>query len=320
MQTTNSVLLVRPASFAFNPQTAASNALQGCPVDEAGTIVAARALGEFAALRLALQSEGIVVCVADDTTPPPRPDAVFPNNWLSFHDDGTVVLYPMLAPNRRLERREDIIAQACRELGFSERRRLDLSAHEAAGRFLEGTGSLVLDRAQRVAYACRSPRTTVALVQEWSAAMGYAAEVFDASDANGQAYYHTNVLLWVGTRVAALCAESLPAMQRARIGERLRAGGRQVVELTRGQVAQFAGNMLELASWDEALGDCSVLLMSQAARAALLPVQWQQLSAAVDGVLCVPLPTIERVGGGSVRCMVAEVPAVRADHASGLKS
>jgi hypothetical protein len=312
MQTTNSVLLVRPASFAFNAETAASNAMQARPPAEAGTSTAARALAEFEALRLALQSEGIAVCVADDTTPPPRPDAVFPNNWLSFHDDGTVVLYPMLAPNRRLERREDIIAQACRELGFSERRRLDLSAHEATGRFLEGTGSLVLDHTQRVAYACRSPRTTAALVQEWCAAMGYAAEIFDATDAQGQAYYHTNVMLWVGTRVAALCAESLPAMQRARLGERLSAGGRQVVELSRGQVAQFAGNMLELASWDEALGDCSVLLMSQATRAALLPAQWQQLSAAVDSVLCVPLPTIERIGGGSVRCMVAEVPAVTA--------
>jgi hypothetical protein len=235
---------------------------------------------------------------------------VFPNNWLSFHDDGSVVLYPMLAPSRRQERRAAIVAQACRELGFAERRRIDLTTHEAKGEFLEGTGSLVLDHVQRVAYACRSPRTSEALVREWCRLMEYEAQVFDAADERGQAYYHTNVMLWIGTRCAAVCAESVATADRVRIIDQLRSSGRQLLELTRPQVAQFAGNMLELASWDEAMGDCSVLLMSQAARASLSDAQWQLLSGAVDSVLCVPVPTIERVGGGSVRCMIAEVPSL----------
>jgi hypothetical protein len=309
------VLLVRPASFGFNNETAASNALQAqAPAQvlatgaEAGVVAGAQA--EFDALHAALCSEGINVCIAADVAPPSLPDAVFPNNWLSFHDDGTVVLYPMLAPNRRLERRAVIVAQACRELGFAERRRIDLTAYETKGEFLEGTGSLVLDHVQRVAYACRSPRTSEALVREWCRLMEYEAQVFDAADAGGQAYYHTNVMLWIGTRCAAVCAESIASADRVRIIDRLRSTGRQLLELTRPQVAQFAGNMLELASWDEAMGDCSVLLMSQTARASLSDAQWQRLSGAVDSVLCVPVPTIERVGGGSVRCMVAEVPGL----------
>ena len=315
LQTSNAVLLVRPASFGFNTETAASNALQlQSAAADAG--VAATAQTEFDALHAALCSEGINVCVVADVAPPLLPDAVFPNNWLSFHDDGTVVLYPLLAPGRRLERRAAIVAQACRELGFDQHRRIDLTAHEAKGEFLEGTGSLVLDHVQRVAYACRSPRTSEAIVHEWCRLMEYEAQVFDASDASGQAYYHTNVMLWIGTRCAAVCAESIATADRTRIVDRLRSSGRQLLELTRSQVAHFAGNMLELASWDEAMGDCSVLLMSQSARAALSDAQWQLLSGAVDSVLCVPVPTIERVSGGSVRCMVAEVPSIIAGVAT----
>jgi hypothetical protein len=320
-QTSNAVLLVRPAGFGFNAETAASNALQAqaqaqVPATGADAGAAASALAEFDALLAALRSEGINVSVAADLTPPPRPDAIFPNNWLSFHDDGTVVLYPMLAPNRRTERREAVVAQATRELGFVEQRRIDLTAHEAKGEFLEGTGSLVLDHVQRVAYACRSPRTSEALVHEWCRLMEYEAQVFDAADANEQAWYHTNVMLWIGTRCAAVCAESIASADRVRIFDRLQSSGRQLLELTRPQVTHFAGNMLELASWDEAMGDCSVLLMSQAARASLSDAQWQLLSGAVDNVLCVPVPTIERVGGGSVRCMVVEVPTIIAGVAN----
>jgi hypothetical protein len=277
--------------------------------DADGSAVAT-AMAEFDALHAALRSEGISVCVAADVAPPALPDAVFPNNWLSFHDDGTVVLYPMLAPNRRLERHAAIVVQACRELGFVEHRRVDLATHESQGQFLEGTGSLVLDHVQRVAYACRSARTSEVLVQEWCRLLGYEPQVFDAADAGGQAYYHTNVMLWIGTRCAAVCAESIATVDRVRIVDCLRSSGRQVLELTRQQVRHFAGNMLELASWDEAMGDCSVLLMSQSARTSLSDAQWQLLSGAVDSVLCVPVPTIERVGGGSVRCMVAEVPGI----------
>ncbi len=308
LQTANAVLLVRPANFGFNTETAASNALQ-MRLNDADASVAATAQAEFDVLHAALCSEGIRVSVANDHALLALPDAVFPNNWLSFHDDGTVVLYPMLAPNRRLERRAAIVAQACRDLGFVESRRVDLLAYESKGQFLEGTGSLVLDHVQRVAYACRSARTSETLVREWCHLLGYEAQVFDAADAGGQPYYHTNVMLWIGTRCAAVCTQSIATVDRMRIVDHLRSSGRQLLELTHAQVEHFAGNMLELASWDEAMGDCSVLLMSQSARRSLSDAQWQFLSGAVDSVLCVPVPTIERVGGGSVRCMVAEVPS-----------
>jgi hypothetical protein len=302
--------MVRPACFAFNLATADSNPLQQrSPL--AAEVIAARAQNEFDALHRALQSEGIEVCVAADTPQPPKPDAVFPNNWVSFHADGTVVLYPMQASNRRLERRHEVLDQVCTTLGFAIRQRLDLTHHESAGRFLEGTGSLVLDHAERVAYACRSPRTDAALVGEWARLMAYEPVVFDAADLQGRPYYHTNVLMWIGSRCALACIEAIAAGDRERVSARLRASGRELIEINRTAVAAFAGNMLELASWDEALGDCSVLAMSVTARAAVPPDSFHRLSGCVDTVLAVPVPTIEQVGGGSVRCMLAEVPETR---------
>jgi hypothetical protein len=306
-----SVFMVNPASFGFNAETAASNALQQRTA-QASTAVAAQARAESAGLCQALRSEGVRVLLADDEPVPPKPDAVFPNNWISLHADGTLVLYPMLAPNRRLERREPLVEQVCETLGFTPQRRIDLTGHEASGRFLEGTGSLVLDHADRVAYACRSPRTDESLVRDWARTMDYEAIVFEATDAAGRAYYHTNVMMWIGTRAALLCSESLAATDRERVAARLRASGRELIEIDRAAVAAFAGNMLELASWDESLGDCSVLVMSASAHAALPGPTLRRLEGCVDTVLSVPVPTIERIGGGSVRCMLAEVPECRA--------
>lgn len=305
-QCAGKVFMVNPASFGYNAETAASNTLQHQGSDPAGATLRARA--EAAGLAQALRSEGVRVLLAEDAAPPIRPDAVFPNNWLSLHGDGTLVLYPMLAPNRRAERREALIAQLCETLDFRPRRRLDLTAHEDSGRFLEGTGSLVLDHIGRIAYASRSARTDEALVREWARLMDYEPVVFDAVDAAGQAYYHTNVLLWIGTRAAVLCSEALPAPDRGRVGARLRAGGRELIEIDRAAVAAFAGNLLELASWDEALGDCSLLVMSARARATLDAATLRRLEGSVDTLLSVPVPTIEDIGGGSVRCMLCEVP------------
>jgi hypothetical protein len=306
-QTAAAVLMVRPAGFGYNADTASSNTMQHAPQPFDG-VIGAQALQEFAALVGALRSEGIATCVVDDEPQPQRPDALFPNNWVSFHADGSVVLYPMLALNRRLERREAVIAAVRAQQGFRETRRIDLTAHEAEGRYLEGTGSLVLDHAQRIAYACRSPRTDESLVREWARTLGFEPVVFDATDAQGLPYYHTNVMLWIGNRVAGVCLESIAPADRARVRDHLRQGERELCEFSRTAVGNFAGNMLELASWDENLGDCSVLVMSATARAALSDTQWRQLSGAVDSVLAVPVPTIERIGGGSVRCMLAEVP------------
>ncbi len=307
-QGTDRVLMVRPARFGFNPDAAATNRLQSRP--QAGAAdVQAQALAEFDVLRAALLAEGVRVCVGDDTPDPPRPDAVFPNNWVSFHADGTVVLYPMQPASRRPERRDEIVEQACRELGFAMRRRLDLSAHEREGRFLEGTGSLVLDPRRRVAYACLSPRTDLSLLNEWCALLDYTALPFHATDAAGVPWYHTNVMMCLGTGFALVAAESIDARDRERVLRSLADSGRELIEIDRAAVAQFAGNMLELSASDEALGDVRVLVMSARARQALDARTWARLSGAVDSVLAVPVPTIERVGGGGVRCMLAEVGA-----------
>jgi hypothetical protein len=301
--------MVRPASFGFNAETAGSNALQNRHALPPGELIKA-AQAEFDGFVAALRAEGVQVFVAEDSALPPKPDAVFPNNWLSLHREGTAVLYPMLAPNRRRERELSHLKAMEAALGFHCKRLLDFSHHEAAGRFLEGTGSLVLDHVQRIAYANRSARTDEGLVREWADVMGYEPVIFDALDEQGAAYYHTNVLLWIGTRSALLCTEALPGADRERVCASLRASGRDLIEVDRSAVRAFAGNLLELASWDEALGDCSLLVMSARARAAFTPAQYARLSGAVDSVLAVPVPLIEQVGGGSVRCMLAEVPAV----------
>ncbi|MCU0760184.1 MAG: arginine deiminase-related protein [Steroidobacteraceae bacterium] len=305
-QGTDRVLMVRPVAFGFNPDAAVTNRLQR-PAAEGAATVQAQALAEFEGLRAALAAEGVAVCVADDTPQPPKPDAVFPNNWVSFHADGTIVLYPMQPATRRPERREAIVEQACRELGYEPRRRLDLSAHEREGRFLEGTGSLVLDPRARRAYACLSPRTDLALLHEWCALLDYEPVPFRATDAGGTPWYHTNVMLCIGTAFAVVAAESIDPHDRERVLASLAVTGRELVEVGRDAVGCFAGNMLELAAWDEALGDVRVLVMSARARAALEGPAWQRLSACVDSVLAVPLHTIESVGGGGVRCMLAEV-------------
>jgi hypothetical protein len=298
--------MVRPQAFGFNAETAQSNTFQSAPADEDGD-AAHTARAEFDALARSLESEGVAVCVAEDSVEPRKPDALFPNNWLSFHDDGTLVLYPMNHPSRRAERRQEIIERAVAHSGFQLRHLLDLSWHEGEGRYLEGTGSLVLDHVERVAYACASARTHPELVGEWAAEMGYESVVFAAANRAGVPLYHTNVCMWIGARVALVGTEAIAPADRARVLGRLNASGREVIEVGHDAIDCFAGNMLELSTWDEALGDSRVLVMSESARRGLPQETFARLSGATDSVLAVPLPTIERLGGGSVRCMLAEV-------------
>ena len=304
-QCADAVLMIRPAAFDYNPETAATNAMQQRA--SGGAAAQVEACREFDAYVRALTSEGVSVCVAEDTPEPPKPDAVFPNNWVSFHEDGTVVLYPMQAENRRRERRQEVIDTVVARLGFTVSRVIDLTEHENEGRALEGTGSLVLDHVNRVAYASVSPRTHPAVVEEWAREMGYEPLVFEALDRKGVPPYHTNVLMSIGERFALVGSAAIVERDRARVLERLRASGREVVEMGHDEIEQFAGNMLEVASWDEALGDYRVLVMSATARKALSPPTYERLSGCTDAVLAVPVPTIERLGGGSVRCMLAEV-------------
>jgi hypothetical protein len=294
--------LVEPAAFGFNAETAATNRFQqNIPLPAA----AAAARTEFAALVAALRAAGIRVCVAADSTEPAKPDAVFPNNWVSFHADGTVVLYPMHSPVRRAERREAVIERVKQELGFVESRRIDLTAHEQQGRFLEGTGSLVLDRQARIAYACRSPRTDESLVRDWAQRMGYEPFLFDAATRDGTPVYHTNVLLWIGANIAGLGVDWVAPAQREALLARLQATGKNVLPLDDAQLHAFAGNMLEV----QAASGLRHLVMSASAAASLRVDQQTILRAAGCQPLVSPVPTIERLGGGSVRCMLAEVPA-----------
>lgn len=308
-QSANGVLMVRPASFAHNLQTSASNRFQRSGAQ--GERTAAQAGAEFDALSRGLANAGVEVCCVDDTLEPARPDAAFPNNWVSFHRDGTIVLYPMLAPNRRIERRPEILAIVEQRLKFRRQRLIDLSVHERDGRFLEGTGSLVLDHTRRLAYACRSARTDESLVHAWSQQLGFTPVLFDASGADGTAIYHTNVLLSIGSGWAVVCAEAIANADRARVLESLRAT-HEVIEISMSLMAQFAANILELALRPrEAMQ--RLLVLSERARSAFEQddgAAWERLRGSVDQVLAVPVPTIEDVGGGGVRCMLAEVPEV----------
>jgi hypothetical protein len=246
---------------------------------------------------------GVAVCVVEDSADVPRPDAVFPNNWVSFHEGGTLVLYPMQAESRRQERRQEVLDAVIERLGFRVSRRVDLTHHEAAGRFLEGTGSLVLDHVQRVAYGCLSPRTHAGVVEEWCGVLGYDPVVFRAHDAGGVPLYHTNVLMSIGERLAVVGSDAIESGDRGRVLERLRASGREILEIDQVQIERFAGNVLELAPRDGA----GVLVMSASARQAFGAAGLELLSACTGRLLTVDIPTIERLGGGSARCMLAEV-------------
>jgi hypothetical protein len=308
-QCAEGVMIVRPAGFAFNEHTASSNRWQ----QRSAVDCAAQARAECDALVAALQAEGVRVCRLEDTLLPPKPDAVFPNNWVSFHRDGSVVLYPLQAPNRRHERRRELLDAVASEFGFESRQLIDLSVYEAEQRFLEGTGSLVLDHVQRVAYACPSPRTDAQLVRQWGRLLGYEPLLFDALDAEGVPIYHTNVMLAIGARWVVVCSAAIAAPQRARVLERL-AVGREIIEVTFAAMGQFAANILELTAHTAGGGSHGVLALSQRALSALRaePAAWQRLRACVDSVVAVDVNGIETVGGGSVRCMLAEVPRVPA--------
>ena len=237
--------MIRPARFGANPETAEVEPLPADPAHRRAT--PRRHCASSTASSIALRAAGVEVHVAEDTPEPPKPDACFPNNWVSFHADGSVVLYPMMAPSRRAERREEPIGQL-RRAGFRVARTIDLSPLEARGEFLEGTGSLVLDRCHRIAYACRSPRTTSAALAEFAAELGYRVVAFDALGPDGMPAYHTNVLMAIGEGFAVVCAAAIPdAGERAAVLRELESDGsracrdrRRRNERLRGQHARAA--------------------------------------------------------------------------------
>lgn len=300
LQTTDTVLMVRPAAFGFNPETAATNRFQQSSPDEAR--VADQARREFDGLVNALATAGISVIVMEDTPEPAKPDAVFPNNWFSTHVNGIAVFYPMLNPSRRAERQRGWIEGLASEHGRQLSAVLDLSYWENRGLALEGTGSLILDRVNRVAYACRAPRTAPEPLAQWAGFMGYEALCFDAVDQNGVAIYHTNVMMALGAGFAAVALDAIPAAgERERLRQSLEAAGKQVIPLSLGQIAGFGANILHLSG---SAGD--VIAMSESARNSLGPEAIRRLEAHGE-IVSAPIPTIEQCGGGSVRCMLAEI-------------
>ena len=324
MQTTDKVLMIRPVRFSYNSQTAVNNAFQESGIPE--ELSQRQALKEFDAYVEMLRNEGIEVMVVEDTATPHTPDSIFPNNWLSLHsaeelaDVGSTlpgsaapcsrvaVLYPMFAENRRAERRQDIIealtgavAPSCASAAL-----LDLTYYEKRNLFLEGTGSLILDRNEHLAYACQSPRTCEEVLEEWSSKMGYDYFLFHAEDMNGNPIYHTNVMMSVGEQLAVVCLDAITDIEeRMSLIELLEESDKEIVEISLEQMNEFAGNMLQLHTVKE--GELKyIMVMSARAKDSLDQDQIEAIEKYCK-IVAPDLEFIERNGGGSARCMLAEI-------------
>ena len=332
MQTTDKVLMIRPVRFSYNSQTAVNNAFQESGIPE--ELSQRQALKEFDAYVEMLRNEGIEVMVVEDTATPHTPDSIFPNNWLSLHsadelaDVGSrvAVLYPMFAENRRAERRQDIIealtgavAPSCVAAADSpdctgaadapscaSAALLDLTSYEKRNLFLEGTGSLILDRNEHLAYACQSPRTCEEVLEEWSSKMGYDYFLFHAEDMNGNPIYHTNVMMSVGEQLAVVCLDAITDIEeRMSLIELLEESDKEIVEISLEQMNEFAGNMLQLHTVKE--GELKyIMVMSARAKDSLDQDQIEAIEKYCK-IVAPDLEFIERNGGGSARCMLAEI-------------
>lgn len=303
-QITDTLLMVRPLHFCMNEETATSNYFQK-QSDEQPVSILQKAQSEFDAYVKVLREAGVNVIVVEDRVDVVTPDSIFPNNWISFHENGDVALYPMCAENRRLERREDIIEQVAKA-GFQVERIIDLSEAEEQGAFLEGTGSIILDRENSLAYCALSPRSDEELFREFCEIFGYRPVIFNAFQAVGDQrlpIYHTNVLLTIGESFAVLCADSIDdESERNKVIHSLQRTEKEVILITEKQMSAFAGNMLQVCN---AEGD-RYLIMSSNAYGSLEKDQLERLKVHTE-ILTVDIPTIEQLGGGSARCMLAEV-------------
>lgn len=301
-QTSGTVLMVRPKSFGFHAEAARSNVFAS---DSNADLDAA--VREFDGVVDALTKAGVEVLLLDDSADPAKPDAVFPNNWVTFHADGTMVLYPMANEARRLERNPEALTRLLQSEGFEIRQVIDLSFHERHGHFLEGTGSLVLDRVRRRAFANLSPRTDAAVIADFDDRLDYSTLIFDARDRSGRPIYHTNVALSFGARFAMLCTEAIASDFRELLIGEIEADGRTLIEVEYEQMRQFACNLIELRGRDG-----PVIALSSAALRSYRPDQRRVLEGFGELVEA-DIPTIEAVGGGSVRCMITDIHLPRSD-------
>jgi hypothetical protein len=304
-QTTNSILMIRPVAFRMNEQTAVNNYYQKVIDGLLPATVNAKAQQEFDDFVIKLRAVGVKVIVVNDTLNPDTPDSIFPNNWVSFHENGDAAMYPMFAENRRAERREEILDQL-EEEGFKIENIVDYTSAEEDGYFLEGTGSLLLDRANQKAYCALSPRADEELFIEFCEDFDYAPVIFEAFqtvDGERKLIYHTNVMMCLGESFAVICSECIDdKKERKMVLDNLKEDGKEIILITEAQVNNFAGNMLEVRGADNA----RYLIMSAAAHQSLTDKQIAQLEKHAT-ILSSSLDTIEACGGGSARCMMAEI-------------
>jgi len=301
-QTTRHILMVRPANFGFNEETAANNAFQSRDGRLSPDAIRQKAVEEFDAFVQRLRDAGVDVLVALDSDSPIKPDAVFPNNWATFHQEGWLITYPMFAPTRRRERSENVLKVAF-DAGFQVEKRVHLETGESTENYLEGTGSIIFDHQNRLAYACLSPRTDAGLLEELCRELGYEKVVFHAVDAHGQDIYHTNVMMAMGETFVVICLDTVrDAQERTMLENKFRETGKEIVLISLDQMNAFAGNMLQIRNDREE----TLLVMSEQAYRSLTPAQTQALERHTK-LLHSPIETIETYGGGSARCMMAEV-------------
>ncbi|UGU14584.1 arginine deiminase-related protein [Sinomicrobium kalidii] len=304
-QITDTILMIRPVNFRMNEQTAVNNYYQKVLDNLLPETVQARAQQEFDAFVEKLRAVGVNVIVVDDTKTPDTPDSIFPNNWISFHSNATVALYPMFAENRRLERREEIL-EAVEQQGFHIDNIVDYTSAEEDGVFLEGTGSMVLDRVNRKAYCALSPRADEELLIEFCENFEYTPVIFTAFqtvESERKAIYHTNVMMCVAETFAVICLDAIDdKKERRNVIKHLKEDGKEIVAIAEAQVNSFAGNMLQV----EGKNGEKYLVMSEAAHKSLLPEQKKSIEKNCK-ILSSPLDVIEACGGGSARCMMAEV-------------
>ncbi|GJM61002.1 citrulline utilization hydrolase CtlX [Persicobacter diffluens] len=302
-QTAHTVMMVRPVRFGFNVETAESNAFQHSETQLTPAEIQQKALAEFDEFVEKLQANGIEVMVVEDTEQPHTPDSIFPNNWISFHEDGKVVLYPMLANNRRQERRTDVIGRLQSEFGFKVREVLDITNYENQDIILEGTGSIIFDYPHQLAYATRSSRTEEKLFRQLCDRLGFKPVLCDAVDKDGMDIYHTNVVMAIGDQFAVICTDALkPDEEKKAFIASLENTGHEIVDISFDQLYAFAGNMIQVENKEGK----TFLLMSQTSFDSLTDVQKNQLKQ-YTSLLPMNVHTIEQFGGGSVRCMVAGV-------------
>jgi hypothetical protein len=304
-QTTNTILMIRPVAFRMNEQTAVNNYYQKVLENTTAATVNAKAQQEFDNFVEKLKAVGVQVIVVEDTQSPDTPDSIFPNNWVSFHDNAEVVLYPMFAENRRLERREDILDRV-ENHGFNIENIMDYTSAEEDGFFLEGTGSMVLDRVNKNAYCALSPRADEELFIEFCEDFEFNPIIFEAfQTVNGERrpMYHTNVMMCIAEDFAVICADAIDdKKERKMVLEALRKSGKEIIIITEDQVNNFAGNMLQVKGKD----DQRYLVMSASAYQSLTAKQIETLQK-FNPILSSSLDTIEACGGGSARCMMAEI-------------